>query len=269
MEEGETTTIKVQLCVTALFTAVVGLMGSPGICSQAPAAPAITVALEKDVITQYEPVIIDFAIHNPTSRDIAFELGYGYETIKVEVIDPEGIALPKLRPAPLNERLVFRQAVQARARTSGVNSLLLNEWFNFDKLGKYEIKISAPPSKNSSAGNMELGDTSLFLTVLPPDEQSLKSACAALVTRMKSKSAADASLAAAALSKVDNPIVVPFLAEGMKRKWFTSMMLAALVRLNTPDAINAIVSASQSSDPEISSLARATLDALDKSKPPQ
>jgi hypothetical protein len=261
--------IKLRPCVTTFFTAVVGLMGSAGVCSQAPAGPAITVALEKDVITQEEPVILDIAIHNPTSRNIAFELGYGYEKVKVEVIDPDGMALPKLPPAPSNERLVFRQAVQSRARTTGVNSLLLNEWFNFDKLGKYEIRISVPPSKNSSAGNMQLSGTSLFLTVLPPDEQSLKSACAALVTRLKSRSVADASLAAAALSRIDDPIVVPFLAEAMKRKWFTSMMLAALVRLNTPDAINAIVSASRSSDPEISSLARATLDALHKSKPPR
>jgi len=38
--------------------------------------------------------------------------------------------------------------------------------------------------------------------------------------------------------------------------------------LNTPDAVNAFVAASQSSDPEISAAAYAALVALGKVKPP-
>lgn len=259
-------TMKLQQPVTALFIAVYVLLASQNLWTQGTPTPTLTVALEKDAITQHEPVIVDFSLKNPTSKEVDFELGYEHEKVKVEVIDPDGQVWPRPRPIP-HEGIVFRQGVQAPAGTTRVSSVLLNNWFNFDKLGQYQINIAVPPSRNSLAGDIDLKGVSLFLAVLPRHEDSLKSACADLVIRVNSKSAADANVAADALSKINDPVAVPFLAKAMKRKWFTSMMIAALARLNTPDAINALISASRSGDPETSALAGAALVALEKAEP--
>jgi len=81
------------------------------------------------------------------------------------------------------------------------------------------------------------------------------------------KSAEDSETAAKALSKVNDPVAVPFLAQALKQKSFATMMVAALARLNTPDAVIALESASRSSDQETRDAARNALTALHKLTP--
>jgi hypothetical protein len=257
----------------SMIVALIGgcvLLISRSAHAQGTQAPTVAVSLEKEVITQHEPVIVSFTISNSSSEEVDFELGYGYERVDVKVTDPEGRVWPKPRPTTPQEGVIPREAVQAAPGTTGVSSIVLNDCFNFAKVGTYHISVALPSSSDSPPGNVQTTETPLTLTVLPRDEASLVSACAGLVTRVENlKSAADAITAADALSKVDDPAAVPFLAQAMKRKDVTRMMIAALSRLNTPDAVNALISASRSSDPETSALARATLESLGEAEPPR
>ncbi|MGD0222844.1 MAG: hypothetical protein ABSF71_10945 [Terriglobia bacterium] len=246
------------------------LMASRNAGAQLIPAATVAVALEKTVVTQHEPVLLRFTLSNSSSKQADFELGYGEEkaNIKVNVTDPDGRVWPKPRPAP-RFGAQFREAILAEPYTTSVGSVVLDDWFTFNKLGKYRIDVAVPPSKDSSPADLQVPETPLTLSVVPRDQDALASACAGLVTRVENwKSASDADVAADALSKIDDPVAVPFLAQAMKQKFFSSMMIDSLARLNTPDAVNAFVAASQSSDPEISAAAYAALVALGKVKPP-
>ena len=60
----------------------------------------------------------------------------------------------------------------------------------------------------------------------------------------------------------NDPVAVPYLAAAAKRKEFASMMIAALARLKTTKAVEALVLVSQSGDPETAASARAALTSL-------
>lgn len=276
-------TKKLHHAIVAVLIGGCVLLISRSAQAQDTSVPTLVVALEKKVITQHEPAIMGFTIRNSSLQDIAFDLGDDFEKVDVKVTDTDGRVWrrPRLTAQEVRERVsqglpvpasivTFREVVYAAPGATGVSSIVLNDGVKFDKVGTYHINVALPSPSNSPSGNMRTTETSLILTVLSRDEASLASACAALVTRVvNSKSAADAITAADALSKVDDPAAVPFLAQAMERNWFTSMMIAALARLNTPDAVNALISASRSSDPEESALARAALVALGKPAPPR
>lgn len=224
--------------------------------------PTVAVSLEKEAITQHEPVVVAFTFGNSSSKEIDLDLGYDHDKIHVTVADPDGRVWRK--PPPVrHDGMQFGEVVYVAPGTASVSSAVLNDWFSFDKVGTYQIDVALTPSRDSSSGSVPTVATSLVLTVLPRDEASLASACGGLVTRVENpKSAADASTAADALTRVDDPSAVPFLTEAMQRKAFAPMMIAALAHLNTPDAVSALVSASRSGDGETSARARAALAGL-------
>jgi hypothetical protein len=232
--------------------------------------PVVVAALEKQVVTQHEPVILVFELTNPSAGEADLDLGFGFKNVEVKLTDPAGRTWPKppLFPPKENEALVFMEGIRAAPRTTGDAYLLLDEWFNFEKVGRYRIEVAVSPSSASASRGLRLPDTVLNLSVLPRQEAALRAACGTLAVRVReSKSYERAEIAAKALAKVEDPAAVPYLAEALSVKPFASIMISALARLNTPDAINALVAASQSSDPETSSLARATLAALKREKP--
>jgi hypothetical protein len=245
------------------------LLASRSAHSQATPTATVAVALEKKVITQHEPVLLCFRLTNSSGKEVDFGLGDGYEKVDIRVTDPDGRvrAKPGRFPPKENESLEFSEAIEAAPHTTTGTSVVLNDWFNFEKVGKYQINVAVPSSGTPPSASLQIPETSLTLTVFPRDEESLASACAALVARTGSESADERLAAAGALSRIDDPAAVPFLAQAMKRKSVADRMIAALARIGTPDALNVLVTASRSSDPEISSLASATLVALKKDKP--
>lgn len=263
-------TAKLQKGLTTVLIGGSVLVGLQAGHARGGVAPTVAVALEKAVITQHEPVIVDFTARGSASEGADVELGYDYEKVDVKVTDPDGRVWPKPRPSIPQEGLKFREAVRAAPGATGVSSIVLNAWFNFDTVGTYQINLSVSPPVDSASAEMQVPETSLTLTVLPRDEASLASACADLVTRLRdSKSFVARRTAATALAKVDDPAAVPFLAEALRQRDFKPLLVEALVQLNTPDAVKALVSASRSSDEETSRLARAALLGLGRAEPPQ
>jgi hypothetical protein len=234
--------------------------------------PAVAAALKKQIITQHEPVILVVKLANPSTGEADLDLGLDFKNVQVKVTDPHGRTWPKppAFPPKDNETLVFKEGIRAGPGTTRNAYLLLNDWFNFEEVGTYRIEVALSPLSASASAVLRMPDTVLSLSVLPRHEAALRAACAALAVSVKaSKSHQCAEIAARALGKVDDPAAVPYVAEVLSVRRFATIMISALARLNTPDAIDALVAASKSSDPEIGSLARATLSALKKTKTPQ
>lgn len=230
--------------------------------AQGPLAPAtVKISLEKSTITQHEPTILDIAIHNSSATGLDFDPGYDKERIDVRLTDPEG-RIWKRQRASAQEGIKFSNAVHLEPGEAGVVSVLLNNWFSIGEVGNYRIEVTLY-SPRSPSQKVDGVNATLMLTVLPRDEGMLESACADTVKKITDpRSSSAAIVAAEALSKVDDPVAVPFLVEAMKRREFIALMIGSLARLKTDDAVNALVSASRSSDPETRSLAHSALVGL-------
>src|SRR5436853_2957576 len=139
----------------AQYAIVAGLIGTWTLLTfwtalaQDTPAPSVTVTLEKNTITQHEPVILRFTFLNPSSQEIAFDLGYDFEKVDVKVTDTDGRVWQRPRftarevrerirqglSVPPNSIVRFREVVYAAPGRTGVSSIVLNDWVNFDKVG--------------------------------------------------------------------------------------------------------------------------------------
>jgi len=244
------------------------LVGVPAARGQAMlTADMVKISLEKGTITQHEPAIADITVNNRSSLGVGFDPGFDMQRLAISVTAPDGQHLEKKQATP-QEGMKFSNAVRIESGMIYVMPVLLSTWFAVDRPGDYSIDVAVRLGKGSRDGTEE-AKANLTLTVLPRDEDKLKSACASLLARIKDgRSAYAAIVAANALSIVDDPVAVPFLAEAMKRREFTGMMIGALSRLKTDEAVSALISASQSRDHETSALAHSALVALGKAEGP-
>jgi hypothetical protein len=228
------------------------------------------ISLAKKVVTLHEPAILDIAFENPSQRGVVVNLGYDDEKLGVVVTDPGGKVVKK--PRRVKSGWATPDIFNVSRGESSVGLVALNTWFSFDKTGVYRIDVTLPPDsspKEPFSYSIANNSATLDLTVLPRDGRSLESACADLVKMIEgSRSASESTAAAEALSSVDDPAVVPFLAQAMKRRGFTGMMIEALSRLKTDDAVKALILASRSGDQETRALAHSALVGLGK-EPPQ
>jgi hypothetical protein len=231
-----------------------------------PVRLSAAISLEKKVVTQHEPVVLDLAINNPSQHGLVVSLGYQDEKLEVKVSDPQGQVVE--RPRPVRSGWAAADAFDVPRGESAVGSVALSPWFSFDRAGVYRIEVTLSPDSSirEPFSYTVLNNSALLdLTVLPRDEPTLRSACADLVRIIENSRSASATIVAAnALSTVDDPVAVPFLAQAMNRKEFAALMIGALCRLKTDEAVSALVLASRSSDRETSTLAHSALVALGK-----
>lgn len=140
----------------------------------------------------------------------------------------------------------------------------------FNQVGTYQIEVAISPLstlKEPFQYRIDGNEATLILSVTPPDKNALRSVCADLLSRAQDlQSASSALTAARALSSVEDPIAVPYLAKVAQRGPFASLMIKTLARIKTDAAIGALVEASRSNNAEISSLAEAALMNLGKAE---
>jgi hypothetical protein len=219
-------------------------------------------SMEKTPVTQGEPAILQITFDNRSGHGVVINLGYEDEKLDITVVDPDGQVSHKPTPT-LREGWGPVDAFVAAAGETSPGSVSLSDWFVFKKVGTYRIDVSLSPissPKEPFTYRISGNHAALTLTVLPRDEGSLDSACADLLSRVEDlHSSASALTAAKALSSIKDPVAVPYIATAIKRREFASMMITALSRLKTDQAVAALVEASKSEDPETKMLARSAL----------
>ena len=242
------------------------LLAARSVHAQGTPAPVVAaISLEKSLITQHEPAMLELTFENQSEQEIVISLGYEDEKMEIMVTDPEGHIFRKPQPI-MRQGFRSLDAFYVGGGKTSVGYVALSEWFNFEKVGTYQIEAnlsSRSSPKERFSYNIRSNPSSLSLTVLPRDEKSLEAACADLLVRAQDLHSFTGALTAAkALSKVNDPVAVPFLAKAMGRKGFEGLMIDALARLNTKEAVDALSAASRSNDPETKSLAHAALASL-------
>jgi len=242
-----------------LFWIIVSLSFFPGartFAQNSPTSPEVSISLEKDTITEHEPVIVDIGIQSPPSTSLDFDPGYDWENVEIKVADPHGHIWTRPRRVP-QEGMKFSKAVHVDAGARETISLVASDWFNLEEDGIYQLEVAL-------RGSLAAGVTAILaLRVEPRNEEALKATCSSLLSRVNDSQSFSASLVAAkALSGINDPLAVPYLAEAMKRREFVALVIGALARLNTQEAVDALIAASRSPDPETSSQARSALASL-------
>jgi hypothetical protein len=161
----------------------------------------------------HEPVVVEFRVRNDGARPIQFDLGKDRK--EVFIIGFSGPDGRKGKDIQLRrEGIGLNGLVSLEVGQSYQGQLLLNEWIDFARPGKYDIEIRLSGPKHSSNDD-STNSTEAFrgtLQILPENLARLESVCASLEERVEGASSyEDAAYAASALGFVRHDVAVPYL----------------------------------------------------------
>lgn len=208
-------------------------------------ASPVSYSLDSPNVIPGEPVFLEFVVHNSSLGALKLDLGQDRkQNFVFDVNFPDGTTGSDLRKA-LHDGLAASGEVSVAAGERYTQTLLLNEWVNFNAPGMYVVDVDV-------ATPMQLGDGSAapiprFVTrvnVLPRDNQRLTRILTALTEQISAeRSVGRARDLALALSYVRDPIAVPFLREAYKRnRYVESEVIEGLERIGDNTAVETLIS---------------------------
>jgi hypothetical protein len=136
--------------------------------------------------------------------------------------------------------------------------VLLNEWYDFEQAGDYDVQIALPgPIRTSKVTVINSPAQRLRFHIAARDEARLRRTCELLVRpAISAKQYEEQANAALALSYVVDPVAVPFLREVLLAGTVDNIVIAGLRRIGSGEAKAVLEEASRSSDAERAALAR-------------
>jgi len=213
----------------------------------------VTFQALKPNISLHEPVLIQFVVHNGSPQKIMFDLGFNRKSnFDITVIQPDGV---RINVPSLNHEGVGRRGeVSLETDQTYTQVLLLDEWYDFNKIGIYEIQIKLRGSLQTESGTPVLTklSTKLHIHIEPSNNQQLEQICRELTKTALESPAEKAMEAGEALSYIRDPIAVPFLAEVLKNSPFVkSLAIVGLTRIRDAQSVEVLINALKSRDPEL------------------
>ena len=136
--------------------------------------------------------------------------------------------------------------------------VLLNEWYDFEQAGDYDVQIALPgPIRTSKVTVINSTAERLRFHIAARDEGKLRRTCELLVrTAISAKRYEEQANAALALSHVVDPVAVPFLRGVLLAGSVDYIVIEGLRRIGSGEAKAVLEEASRSSDAERAALAR-------------
>lgn len=218
-------------------------------------------------VSLHEPVIVQMTIQNTTGGPI--EIDYGadrLEHVRVEHTSPAGAqdTTPLTLYDP-NQAEVLQEVILDRRLDTGATyaqDVLLSKNFDFSALGTHRVSIEfrgAIADASHGLADVTGRQATLLIDVQARDETRLRRACAALADQMLHGRTLDERVPATALAYVADPVAQPFLLQLIEARRQTSRAVRGLARIGTPDARDALVQLTSSTDREISDVAKDAL----------
>jgi len=203
---------------------------------------------KKTMFTLHEPIIIFVEIRNNLVEPINVDLGRDRkQNFLFFVTTPNGdrVQLPEIRKSGFSRSGV----VNLNAAESYRQPLLLNEWREFDKTGRYQIEVSMTGSIRVEKSEQPEGRLAsrFSIEILPLNQPELKNVCADLEGVIESsQSYEEAAQAASALSYVEDEIAIPYLRRALlATKLVEPFAVQGLERIGTFEAVRALASGFQ------------------------
>jgi hypothetical protein len=211
-------------------------------------------------LTLHEPLMLDFVLTNNSTASVELDLGKDRkEAFQFVVVRPDGSDVT-LRPHR-SEGIGEGGNVTLAAGAQYEQQLLFNEWFTFSAPGTYEIQVKlAHPIRGLATGTFK-DPARLTVDVLPRNEQRLAETCTALKDKIEtSKSYAEASAAAEALSHIDDSIVIPYIESSIGATHNVDLILIrGLERMGNDVAVRSLINVYESRKGESAAIARNAL----------
>jgi hypothetical protein len=220
-----------------------------------------------DSLTLHEPVLVEFSLLNGLQDTVQADLGFNRKrNFEFAITAPDGarISAPPVDEGGLGQ--IGQISLQAGETYSQV--LILNEWYDFDVPGNYEVEAQFTGSIHTE-GNAEVqagGPQKIRLTILPRDPRQLAEVCESLSQEaVQASSYVEARDAALALSFIQDPIAVPYLERVLREAKLMRVQAAnGLARIATPGAIEILRASLNTGDSELEAIARSALGTIDR-----
>jgi hypothetical protein len=208
-------------------------------------ASPVSYVLESPDVVPGEPVFLRFVVHNTSAAPLKLDLGQDRkQSFVFDVNFPDGTTASDL-VKPLRSGLAASGDISVAASERYTQTLLLNEWINFNAPGTYVVDVEVAKALQLSGGST--APIPRFVTrvnVLPHDDQRLDQICARLTDQISAeRSVGRARDLALALSYVRDPVAVPFLREAYERnRYVESEVIDGLERIGDVMAIETLIS---------------------------
>ncbi len=215
-------------------------------------------------VTLHEPVTAALTVQNGLSKPVVLDLGDDRKNdIVVKTIFPDGSA--RSNRLPNHEGLARLGQVTLAPGESYSQVLVFNDWLTFPVTGLYNLQIDILNSVAVPDGApIRLGPLFASVIVSGRDAQRLDQLCAASLDRLsRARSYSAARQEAEFLTRVEDPVAVPFLRRAMARTSYPiqPLIVQGLERVATPEAVKALLEAFET-EPATVPEARAALSRL-------
>jgi hypothetical protein len=212
-------------------------------------------------------VLIVFQVTNNSNEPFNLDLGQDRKGgFAFSLTKPDGvkIQLPRLT----HEGFALGGAFPLGPGESYIQSLILNEWYDFSSEGGYELEghLVNPVVMNSGARYNGGAGFRATLEIGPKDESALAKTCDALASQIEaSKSYQQAAEATLALSYVKDPIVVPYLRRALLSKTLVEpLAIKGLEKIANEAAVRVLIESLAMESTDTASLARASLVSIQR-----
>lgn len=194
--------------VTFVFTAI-------GLASQSTLQPSPELGYSTSpTVSLHEPVLVTIRVTNPSLAPLFVNWGDVYSengNFEITVTAPDG-SIKRLPPAMSVLRIAPERVAPQRTFE---DSYVLDRWFDFSRVGQYQIKIKFTGAVSTSNAAVDVRrDGNLDVRVGEQDADRLRSICREWRDIVLHTSLArPRSRAAQALAYVRDPVAAPFLRE--------------------------------------------------------
>ena len=227
----------------------------------------VSYSVIRDHTTLHEPILLQFAVTNGLKEPIVIDLGADRKEVFVlSIKKPDGSRVDVAPKLPEGSHEIGRVSLFSAQTFS--QRLILNEWFDFSLIGKYEIsvRLTKPHISLNEVNIYNLSNVPEFKTLVfveSRDPERLRQLCSELESKIIGNND-QARDSAEELSYVTDPVAVPYLEKLLKaNKLLAGFAIAGLERIGDDAAIQVLNEASKSKDKYFTAiLAKQALDRL-------
>jgi hypothetical protein len=211
--------------------------------------PAVDVRFEFQVnaVSLHEPVVVLFKVHNGLSQPITIEVGASVrQYFDLSLTTPSGQVLHK-EPFEGRVDIVTYGTGTVVVEPGGdyEEPLVMNKWFPFAAQGTYILVSRLTSDIETRDGSFQSASQTAQLRVHPRDPARLHKICEELEKQGEGAPTVEAAqYPALALSHVEDPIAVPYLARFLSSHALGSdLAVSGLARIGNDAAIEVLLSA--------------------------
>lgn len=193
-----------------------------------------------------EPVLLVFSVKNNLDRPVTLDLGQDRkENFLFTVTRPDGsvVELPRM------SRMGLARVGKVRLEPGQTHrqELLLNEWYEFAEPGRYEIGVWLAATAMTADGTEAafVDQHHVTIGIGARDGERLKQVCRELLRRASgTRSFDDASAAARKLSRINDPVAVPYLGRLLaSNPMMDNVAVNGLERIGSAEAVDVLIDA--------------------------